>query len=75
MIHKTKQNKKKSYKKRTRDLWNTRRQIQTQSAILKEWSTPDFRNTPSPSTARSFIYIYIYIYIYTHTHTHTHTHI
>ena len=61
MIHKTKQNKKGSYKKRTRDLWNTIRQIRTQSAILKEWSTPDFRNTFSPST-EPYIYIYIYIY-------------
>ena len=47
-IHKTRQNKKRSYKKRTR---NRRREIQTQkktgSTILKEWTTPDFRNTPS----------------------------
>ena len=29
-MHKTRQNKKRSYKKRTGDLWNTRREIQTQ---------------------------------------------
>ena len=32
-IHKTRQNKKRSYKKRTRDLWNTRREIQTQTKL------------------------------------------
>jgi hypothetical protein len=51
MMHKTRQNKKRSHRKRTRDLWNTRREIQTQketeSTILKEWITPDSRNTPS----------------------------
>jgi hypothetical protein len=37
-------------KKRTRDLCNTRREIQThktRSTIFKEWTTPDLRNTPS----------------------------
>ena len=49
-IHKTRQNKKRIYKKRTRDLCNTRREIQTNksgSTVLKEWTTPDSRNTPS----------------------------
>ena len=32
-IHKTRQNKKRRYKKRTRDLWNTRREIQTQTKL------------------------------------------
>ena len=32
-IYKTRQNKKRSYKKRTRDLWNTRREIQTQTKL------------------------------------------
>ena len=32
-IHKTRQNKKQSYKKRTSDLWNTRREIQTQTKL------------------------------------------
>ena len=40
------QNKKRSYKKGTRDLWNTRRKINTKT-ILKEWTTPDSRNTSS----------------------------
>ena len=31
--HKTRQNKKRSYKERTRDLWNTRREIQTQTKL------------------------------------------
>ena len=35
----------------TRDLWNTRRETQVQmkldQPILKEWTTPDSRNTPS----------------------------
>jgi hypothetical protein len=37
-------------KKRTIDLWNTRREIQTNktgSTTLKEWTTPDLQNTPS----------------------------
>ena len=42
---------KRSHKKRTRDPWNTRCEIQIQtkllSTILKESTTPDFRNTPS----------------------------
>ena len=32
-IHKTRQNKKRSHKKRTTDLWNTRREIQTQTEL------------------------------------------
>ena len=33
MIHKTRQNKKRSHKKRTRDPWTTRREIQTQTKL------------------------------------------
>jgi len=33
MIYKTRQNKKRSYKKITRDLWNTRREIQIQTKL------------------------------------------
>jgi len=33
MIYKTRQNKKRSHKKRTRDLWNTRREIQIQTKL------------------------------------------
>ena len=45
----TRQNKKPSHTKRTRGLWNTRREMKhkTGSTILKEWTTPDSRNTPS----------------------------
>jgi hypothetical protein len=32
-IHKTRQNKKRSHKKKTRDFWNTRREIQTQTKL------------------------------------------
>jgi hypothetical protein len=49
-IHKTRQNKKRSHKERTRDRGNTRREIHTQKAgltTLKEWTTPDSGNTPS----------------------------
>ena len=50
-IHKTGQNKKRSYKKRTRDLWSSKtwdpNTNKTGSTILKEWTTPDSRNTPS----------------------------
>ena len=42
-IHKAGQNKKQRHKKRTRDLWNIRRETQIQ------WTTPDSRNTPSPT--------------------------
>jgi hypothetical protein len=31
--HKTRQNKKRNHKTRTRDLWNTRREIQTQTKL------------------------------------------
>ena len=31
--HKTRQNEKRSHKERTRDLWNTRREIQTQTKL------------------------------------------
>jgi len=52
-INKTGQNKKRRHKTRTRDLWNTRRETQirkkTGSITSKEWTTPDSRNTPSPT--------------------------
>jgi len=34
-IHKTGQNKERSHMKRTRDLWNTRREIQTQTKLYQ----------------------------------------
>ena len=50
-IHKTRQNKKRSHKKRIRDPWNTRHEIQIQTKLdqpsWKNWTTPDFWNTPS----------------------------
>ena len=51
-VHKTRQSKKRRHKKRTRGLWNKRCERdpntnKTGSTILKEWTTPDFRNTPS----------------------------
>jgi hypothetical protein len=54
-IHKTRQNKRQIYKKRTRDICNTRCEIQinkTGSTILKEWTTPDFRNKPSTTNLK-----------------------
>jgi hypothetical protein len=53
-IHKTRQNKKRNHKKRARDPYNTRREIQTKtgSTILKEWTTPDPQNTPSTTNLK-----------------------
>ena len=47
-VHKARQNKKRCYKKRTRDLWNTRREIQTQTKL--DQPTSKSGRHPNPET-------------------------